>query len=141
MDRSKQINVHTIESIFEMDMLKDALDKEDIPYTIKEHRDTAYDGLFILQKGFASEPFPMWHIQRTNDPSSLIGGIRFASFIGGGGKTTLIEYLARSCVARHRSVAVVTTTKIFALEPFVVFDDWVKRDPPQGLLHTYRENG
>jgi hypothetical protein len=54
MDRSKQINVHTIESIFEMDMLKDALDKEDIPYTIKEHRDTAYDGLFILQKGFAS---------------------------------------------------------------------------------------
>ena len=71
----------------------------------------------------------MWHIQRTNDPSSLIGGIRFASFIGGGGKTTLIEYLARSCVARHRSVAVVTTTKIFALEPFVVFDDWVKRTP------------
>jgi len=54
MDRSKQINVHTIESIFEMDILKDALDKEDIPYTIKEHRDTAYDGLFILQKGFAS---------------------------------------------------------------------------------------
>ncbi|NLT21631.1 MAG: DUF2007 domain-containing protein [Syntrophorhabdus sp.] len=54
MDRSKQINVHTIESIFEMDMIKDALDKEDIPYTIKEHKDTAYDGLFILQKGFAS---------------------------------------------------------------------------------------
>jgi len=37
-----------------MDMIKDALDREDIPYTIKEHRDTAYDGLFILQKGFAS---------------------------------------------------------------------------------------
>ena len=54
MDRNKRINVHTIESIFEMDMLKDALDKEDIPYTIKEHRDTAYAGLFILQKGFAS---------------------------------------------------------------------------------------
>ncbi|MDD3846437.1 MAG: hypothetical protein PHC90_08750 [Syntrophorhabdaceae bacterium] len=54
MDRSREINVHTIESIFEMDMIKDALDREDIPYTIKEHRDTAYDGLFILQKGFAS---------------------------------------------------------------------------------------
>lgn len=37
-----------------MDMIKDTLDREDIPYTIKEHRDTAYDGLFILQKGFAS---------------------------------------------------------------------------------------
>ena len=54
MDRNKEINVHTIESIFEMDMIKDALDKNGIPYTIKEHRDTAYDGLFILQKGFAS---------------------------------------------------------------------------------------
>jgi len=48
------INVHTIESIFEMDMVKDALDREDIPYTIKEHKDTAYDGLFILQKGYAT---------------------------------------------------------------------------------------
>jgi len=54
MERNKQVNVHTIESIFEMDMIKDALDAEGIPYTIKEHRDTAYDGLFILQKGYAS---------------------------------------------------------------------------------------
>ena len=54
MERNKEINVHTIESIFEMDMIKDALDTEDISYTIKEHRDTAYDGLFILQKGYAS---------------------------------------------------------------------------------------
>ena len=48
------IKVHTVESIFEMDMLKDALDKEGIEYSVKEHRDTAYDGLFILQKGYAS---------------------------------------------------------------------------------------
>lgn len=54
MERNRQINVHTIESIFEMDMIKDALDKDGISYTIKEHRDTAYDGLFILQKGYAS---------------------------------------------------------------------------------------
>ena len=54
MERNKEINVHTIESIFEMDMIKGALDAEGIPYTIKEHRDTAYDGLFILQKGYAS---------------------------------------------------------------------------------------
>jgi hypothetical protein len=54
MQRNRQINVHTIESIFEMDMIKGALDAEGISYTIKEHRDTAYDGLFILQKGYAS---------------------------------------------------------------------------------------
>ena len=54
MQRNRQINVHTIESIFEMDMIKGALDAEGISYTIKEHRDTEYDGLFILQKGYAS---------------------------------------------------------------------------------------
>ncbi|HOC45902.1 MAG: hypothetical protein PHT96_00075 [Syntrophorhabdaceae bacterium] len=54
MQRNKQINVHTMESIFEMDMIKGALDAEGITYTIKEHRDTAYNGLFILQKGYAS---------------------------------------------------------------------------------------
>ena len=54
MERNKEVNAHTIESIFEMDMIKDALDAEGISYTIKEHRDTAYDGLFILQKGYAS---------------------------------------------------------------------------------------
>jgi len=48
------IKAHTIESIFEMDMIKDALDKEGIAYTIQEHKDTAYDGLFILQKGYAT---------------------------------------------------------------------------------------
>lgn len=51
---NKQVKVHTIESIFEMDMIKDALDKEGLSYSIKEHKDTAYDGLFILQKGFAT---------------------------------------------------------------------------------------
>jgi hypothetical protein len=54
MDQNKWVKVHVIESIFEMDMIKDALDKEGIWYIIKEHRDTAYDGLFILQKGYAS---------------------------------------------------------------------------------------
>ncbi len=35
-------------------MIKDALDKENIVYSIQEHKDTAYDGLFILQKGYAT---------------------------------------------------------------------------------------
>lgn len=54
MERSKETNIYTIENIFEMDMIRNALDAEGISYTIKEHRDTAYDGLFILQKGYAS---------------------------------------------------------------------------------------
>ena len=37
-----------------MDMIKDVLEKEGFVYTIQEHKDTAYDGLFILQKGYAT---------------------------------------------------------------------------------------
>ena len=37
-----------------MDMIKDALEKDGLAYTITEHKDTAYDGLFILQKGYAT---------------------------------------------------------------------------------------
>ena len=54
MDQSDWVKVHTIENIFEMDMIKDTLDKEGVEYQIKEYKDTAYDGLFILQKGYAA---------------------------------------------------------------------------------------
>jgi len=46
--------VHTAESVFEMETIKEALEKEGIEYIVRQHRDTAYDGLFILQKGYAS---------------------------------------------------------------------------------------
>jgi hypothetical protein len=46
--------IHTVDNIFEMDTFKAALDKEGIDYVVKEHKDTAYDGLFVLQKGYAT---------------------------------------------------------------------------------------
>ena len=54
MSPNEWVNIHTVESIFEEDMIKDALEKEGIAYRIKEYKDTAYDGLFVLQKGYAS---------------------------------------------------------------------------------------
>jgi len=54
MNPYRWVKTHTVESIFESDMLKDALDREGIEYMIREHKDTAYDGIFILQKGFAT---------------------------------------------------------------------------------------
>jgi hypothetical protein len=54
MASDKWVKVHTVESIFEMDVLKAALERESIEYVMKEHKDTAYDGLFILQKGYAT---------------------------------------------------------------------------------------
>ncbi|MGD0231648.1 MAG: DUF2007 domain-containing protein [Syntrophorhabdales bacterium] len=54
MTSNRWTRIHTVESIFEMDVLKAALEKESIEYVMKEHKDTAYDGLFILQKGYAT---------------------------------------------------------------------------------------
>ena len=46
--------VHTAESVFEMETIKEAVEREGIEYLVRQHKDTAYDGLFILQKGYAS---------------------------------------------------------------------------------------
>jgi hypothetical protein len=54
MNSDRWIKVHTAENIFETDTVRDALDREGIEYVVKEHKDTAYDGLFILQKGYAT---------------------------------------------------------------------------------------
>ena len=54
MNPNKWVKAHTVESIFESDVLKNALDRESIEYIVREHKDTAYDGIFVLQKGFAT---------------------------------------------------------------------------------------
>lgn len=54
MSSDRWVKIHTTENIFETDTIRDALDTEGIEYVVREHKDTAYDGLFILQKGFAT---------------------------------------------------------------------------------------
>jgi hypothetical protein len=54
MNPDRWVKTHTVESIFEADVLKGALDREGIEYILREHKDTAYDGIFILQKGYAT---------------------------------------------------------------------------------------
>jgi len=54
MTSDRWIKLHSAESIFEMETLKAALDRDEIEYVVKEHKDTAYDGLFVLQKGYAT---------------------------------------------------------------------------------------
>jgi len=68
----------------------------------------------------------MWFFRRI-DP----GHIRFEltreghhlSFVGAGGKTTLIEYLAADAIRQGKRVAITTTTKIWAKEPYVLWAD------------------
>ncbi|MDR2017964.1 MAG: putative selenium-dependent hydroxylase accessory protein YqeC [Syntrophobacterales bacterium] len=64
----------------------------------------------------------MWLFRKT-DPSELLSNSKYVSIVGAGGKTTLMEYSARGAVLDGRSVAVTTTTKIYATEPYVLFED------------------
>jgi hypothetical protein len=70
----------TIESIFEMDMIKDALEKEGIAYTIKEHKDTAYDGLFILQKGYATLFVEEWDKKKVQTIVKRIKNLPYVAY-------------------------------------------------------------
>jgi hypothetical protein len=44
----------TLDNQFQADLLTDALEKRDIPFLVREYKDTAYDGLFVTQKGWGT---------------------------------------------------------------------------------------
>ena len=44
----------TLDNQFQADLLTDALDKAGIPFLVREYKDTAYDGLFVTQKGWGT---------------------------------------------------------------------------------------
>lgn len=66
----------------------------------------------------------MWYFRKT-DPLEITDQARFVSFVGAGGKSTLIEHLAAEELRRGKRVAITTTTKIWANEPYILFDDLV----------------
>lgn len=44
----------TLDNRFQADLLTDALEKADIPFLVREYKDTAYNGLFVTQKGWGT---------------------------------------------------------------------------------------
>ena len=44
----------TLDNQFQADLLTDALVKAEIPFLVREYKDTAYDGLFVTQKGWGT---------------------------------------------------------------------------------------
>jgi hypothetical protein len=46
------IRLTTLDNRFETDLITQALNREGIDFVIKTFQDTAYDGLFITQKGY-----------------------------------------------------------------------------------------
>lgn len=61
----------------------------------------------------------MWHFQRI-DPVESAVSLKYLAFVGAGGKTSLIEYLAETLVRLGKRVAITTTTKMYAREPYQV---------------------
>jgi len=54
-----------VEHRFEADRVAQALQEAEIPFMIKSFLDTAYDGLFIPQKGWAAVMVPDGFLERT----------------------------------------------------------------------------
>jgi hypothetical protein len=52
------VKVGTIENRFEGDRISQALQEAGIPFLIKSFLDTAYNGLYILQKGWGAVMVP-----------------------------------------------------------------------------------
>jgi hypothetical protein len=48
------VRVHTVANRFEADLLVQALHQEQIPVLLRIYEETAYDGIFVPQKGWAS---------------------------------------------------------------------------------------
>ena len=52
------IKIFVVENQFEADLVSQALKEEGIPVMLKKFSDTAYDGLYIPQKGWAAIMVP-----------------------------------------------------------------------------------
>lgn len=61
----------------------------------------------------------MWHIQKI-DPTYLVVDTQYIAFVGAGGKTSLIEYLAGKTAKRNKKTVITTTTKVYAREPYIL---------------------
>jgi hypothetical protein len=58
------VKVETVENQFEADVIKSTLQKELIPAMVRSFHDTAYDGIFIPQKGWGLVLVPEVHRER-----------------------------------------------------------------------------
>lgn len=70
----------------------------------------------------------MWHIRKINPLEKVIED-QFIAFVGAGGKSSLIDYLAKQTSREKKKTVITTTTKIYAKEPYEL------------LIHETVQNG
>jgi probable selenium-dependent hydroxylase accessory protein YqeC len=79
----------------------------------------------------------MWYFRKIDPFDSLICG-KFVTLVGAGGKTSLAECLGREALRRGKRVALTTTTKIWAREPYVTTSQAGWRGSSEPLVHVGR---
>ena len=67
MDRENFKKITVAENRFEADLIAQTLQEEGIPCMIRSYQDTAYDGIFIPQKGWAAVMVPEELEERASD--------------------------------------------------------------------------
>jgi probable selenium-dependent hydroxylase accessory protein YqeC len=85
----------------------------------------------------------MWHIQKT-DPARNVFDAKYITFVGAGGKSSLIEYLAGQADRRNKKTAIITTTKIYMQAPYMLFKEYASgKTPPVNPIRIGKtlENG
>jgi hypothetical protein len=71
------VKLITLDDRFQADLLTDALGKREIPYLVREYKDTAYDGLFVTQKGWGTVMVEETRLEEArNVIQDLFGGQR-----------------------------------------------------------------
>ena len=67
MDASRLIPIYTLANRFEADLLMDALHRDGVPAILRSFEETAYDGLFVPQRGWGQILVPEECVSEAHD--------------------------------------------------------------------------
>lgn len=67
MDGSRLIPIYTLANRFEADLLMDALHRDGVPAILRSFEETAYDGLFVPQRGWGQILVPEEYVSEAHD--------------------------------------------------------------------------
>ena len=67
MYESQLIPIYTLGNRFEADLLMDALHREDITAILRSFEETAYDGLFVPQRGWGQILVPQEYVSEAQE--------------------------------------------------------------------------
>ena len=66
-DTKSLVKVFTLNNRFEADLIRSGLEREGIPVLIRDFKDTAYDGIYIPQKGWGEVRVPEKEKERAQE--------------------------------------------------------------------------